>query len=102
MALQYIVILLLKALIAFEVFLFFAAHLLLTRRAIFFRCSPVLLLCVFDPYNVFTGKIGVNSGIHAWEFIWEGPLGTVACVGLATMYDYNFCILRSSPVKTYV
>ncbi|EJW89064.1 F-box/SPRY domain-containing protein 1 [Wuchereria bancrofti] len=37
------------------------------------------------------GKIGVNSGIHAWEFTWEGPLGTVACIGLATKYAALHC-----------
>ncbi|ODN01292.1 F-box/SPRY domain-containing protein 1 [Orchesella cincta] len=30
------------------------------------------------------GKIGFNRGRHAWEIIWEGPLGTVAVVGVAT------------------
>lgn len=30
------------------------------------------------------GKIGFRSGRHAWEIIWEGPLGTVAVVGIAT------------------
>ncbi|EFO22851.1 F-box/SPRY domain-containing protein 1 [Loa loa] len=37
------------------------------------------------------GKIGVNSGIHAWEFMWEGPLGTVACIGLATKHAALHC-----------
>lgn len=27
---------------------------------------------------------GFNRGRHAWEIIWEGPLGTVAVVGVAT------------------
>jgi F-box protein 45 len=27
---------------------------------------------------------GFSKGRHAWEVIWEGPLGTVAVVGIAT------------------
>nr|CAG4646393.1 EOG090X092A [Macrothrix elegans] len=30
------------------------------------------------------GKIGFSQGRHAWEVMWEGPLGTVAVVGIAT------------------
>ncbi len=30
------------------------------------------------------GRRGFQSGRHAWEVWWEGPLGTVAVVGLAT------------------
>jgi len=30
------------------------------------------------------GKIGFDSGRHAWEILWQGPLGTVAMVGVAT------------------
>lgn len=30
------------------------------------------------------GKIGFREGRHAWEVMWEGPLGTVAVVGVAT------------------
>lgn len=30
------------------------------------------------------GKIGFHQGRHAWEVIWEGPLGTVAVVGIST------------------
>ncbi|XP_014203528.1 F-box/SPRY domain-containing protein 1 isoform X2 [Copidosoma floridanum] len=30
------------------------------------------------------GKIGFRHGRHAWEIIWEGPLGTVAVIGIAT------------------
>lgn len=30
------------------------------------------------------GKIGFNQGRHAWEVMWEGPLGTVAVVGIST------------------
>ncbi|VDD86347.1 unnamed protein product [Enterobius vermicularis] len=37
------------------------------------------------------GKKGVNSGMHAWEFVWEGPLGTVACIGVATKYAALHC-----------
>ncbi|XP_013133696.1 PREDICTED: F-box/SPRY domain-containing protein 1 [Papilio polytes] len=29
-------------------------------------------------------KIGFYHGRHAWEVIWEGPLGTVAVVGIST------------------
>ena len=29
------------------------------------------------------GKIGFRTGRHCWEVWWEGPLGTVAVVGLA-------------------
>ena len=29
-------------------------------------------------------KIGFRSGRHAWEVVWEGPLGTVAVIGIAT------------------
>lgn len=30
------------------------------------------------------GKLGFRHGRHAWEVIWEGPLGTVAVIGIAT------------------
>lgn len=30
------------------------------------------------------GKIGFRSGRHVWEIWWEGPLGTVAVIGVAT------------------
>ena len=30
------------------------------------------------------GKIGFRSGRHCWEVWWEGPLGTVAMIGLKT------------------
>ncbi|XP_071548300.1 F-box/SPRY domain-containing protein 1 isoform X2 [Panulirus ornatus] len=30
------------------------------------------------------GKLGFRSGRHAWEVVWEGPLGTVAVIGIAT------------------
>lgn len=30
------------------------------------------------------GKIGFRQGRHAWEVIWEGPLGTVAVIGVST------------------
>lgn len=30
------------------------------------------------------GKIGFRQGRHAWEVIWDGPLGTVAVVGIST------------------
>ncbi|KHN78688.1 F-box/SPRY domain-containing protein 1 [Toxocara canis] len=37
------------------------------------------------------GKIGVSNGIHAWEFIWEGPLGTVACIGVGSKHAALHC-----------
>merc|ERR1712032_848837 len=37
------------------------------------------------------GKIGFRSGRHAWEVIWEGPLGTVAVIGIATKDAPNMC-----------
>ena len=30
------------------------------------------------------GRLGFRHGRHAWEVIWEGPLGTVAVIGIAT------------------
>jgi len=41
-------------------------------------------------YNIATSKTlklhfsGFSHGRHAWEVMWEGPLGTVAVVGIAT------------------
>ena len=32
------------------------------------------------------GKIGFRTGRHCWEVWWEGPLGTVAMIGLATQH----------------
>lgn len=29
-------------------------------------------------------KIGFRDGRHAWEVCWQGPLGTVAVVGIST------------------
>lgn len=37
------------------------------------------------------GSVGVKSGVHAWEIIWEGPLGTVAIVGIATRHAALHC-----------
>ena len=37
------------------------------------------------------GKIGFRHGRHAWEVIWEGPLGTVAVIGIATKEAPNQC-----------
>uniref|UniRef100_A0A914VTC8 F-box/SPRY domain-containing protein 1 n=1 Tax=Plectus sambesii TaxID=2011161 RepID=A0A914VTC8_9BILA len=37
------------------------------------------------------GKMGVSTGYHAWELAWEGPLGTVAVVGLATRHAALQC-----------
>ncbi len=36
-------------------------------------------------------KIGFNQGRHAWECWWEGPLGTVAVVGVATKHAALQC-----------
>jgi len=33
---------------------------------------------------LYSDFIGYSRGRHAWEVIWEGPLGTVAVVGVAT------------------
>ena len=30
------------------------------------------------------GKLGFKQGRHCWEVVWEGPLGTIAVIGLAT------------------
>lgn len=32
------------------------------------------------------GKVGFYQGRHAWEVIWEGPLGTVAVIGVSTIH----------------
>lgn len=37
------------------------------------------------------GKIGFRHGRHAWEVIWEGPLGTVAVIGIATKEASLLC-----------
>ncbi|GMR42026.1 hypothetical protein PMAYCL1PPCAC_12221, partial [Pristionchus mayeri] len=37
------------------------------------------------------GKRGVSSGVHAYEITWEGPLGTVAVVGVATKHAALHC-----------
>lgn len=37
------------------------------------------------------GKIGFTSGRHAWEVVWEGPLGTVAVVGIASEESVMQC-----------
>uniref|UniRef100_A0A914CH92 F-box/SPRY domain-containing protein 1 n=1 Tax=Acrobeloides nanus TaxID=290746 RepID=A0A914CH92_9BILA len=37
------------------------------------------------------GKIGVSTGVHAWEIVWEGPLGTVAVIGVATKHAAMQC-----------
>ncbi|XP_071501323.1 F-box/SPRY domain-containing protein 1-like [Diadema setosum] len=37
------------------------------------------------------GKKGFNEGRHAWEVWWEGPLGTVAVVGIATKHAPMQC-----------
>lgn len=30
------------------------------------------------------GKRGISKGVHAFDITWDGPLGTVAVVGIAT------------------
>lgn len=37
------------------------------------------------------GKIGFKTGRHCWEVWWEGPLGTVAMIGLATQNSSVQC-----------
>ncbi|XP_074658139.1 F-box/SPRY domain-containing protein 1-like [Tubulanus polymorphus] len=37
------------------------------------------------------GKIGFKNGRHCWEIWWEGPLGTVAVIGIATKKAPNQC-----------
>ena len=37
------------------------------------------------------GKIGFKNGRHAWEVVWEGPLGTVAVIGVATEENIMQC-----------
>lgn len=46
---------------------------------IFFCRNPVA-----QSTDACRGKIGFHQGRHAWEVIWEGPLGTVAVVGIST------------------
>ncbi|CAD6188326.1 unnamed protein product [Caenorhabditis auriculariae] len=38
------------------------------------------------------GKRGISSGVHAFDIVWEGPLGTVAVVGFATKHAALHCI----------
>ncbi|CAI4230591.1 unnamed protein product [Auanema sp. JU1783] len=37
------------------------------------------------------GKIGISQGIHAFNLVWEGPLGTVAVIGIATRHAALHC-----------
>lgn len=37
------------------------------------------------------GKVGVSQGVHAFDITWEGPLGTVAVVGVATRHAALHC-----------
>ncbi|KAI6235011.1 F-box/SPRY domain-containing protein 1 [Aphelenchoides besseyi] len=37
------------------------------------------------------GKIGVSTGVHAFQITWKGPLGTVAVVGVATKHAALHC-----------
>lgn len=34
-------------------------------------------------------KKGFKRGRHCWEIWWDGPLGTVAVIGLATQFVFN-------------
>ncbi|CAI5445444.1 unnamed protein product [Caenorhabditis angaria] len=38
------------------------------------------------------GKRGVSHGVHAFDIIWEGPLGTVAVIGFATKHAALHCV----------
>lgn len=50
-----------------------------TKINYFFCRNPVA-----QSTDACRGKIGFHQGRHAWEVIWEGPLGTVAVVGIST------------------
>merc|ERR1740122_502058 len=41
--------------------------------------------------SVPTSKAKLKAFYHAWEVIWEGPLGTVAVIGIATKEAPNQC-----------
>lgn len=47
-------------------------------------CSPTQRNPVAQSTDGSRGKIGFSQGRHAWEVMWEGPLGTVAVVGIST------------------
>uniref|UniRef100_A0AC35TNJ6 F-box/SPRY domain-containing protein 1 n=1 Tax=Rhabditophanes sp. KR3021 TaxID=114890 RepID=A0AC35TNJ6_9BILA len=46
---------------------------------------------VAQSTDAIRGKMGVNAGIHAWQFTWIGPLGTVAMIGIATKHATLHC-----------
>lgn len=57
----------------------------------YYLYSLIILLSSFDCRNPVAqstdaarSKIGFRQGRHAWEVIWEGPLGTVAVIGIST------------------
>lgn len=44
-------------------------------------------------------KRGFQQGRHAWEVWWEGPLGTVAVIGVATRYGAFNSLVEDSELK---
>ncbi|CCD65729.1 F-box/SPRY domain-containing protein 1 [Caenorhabditis elegans] len=38
------------------------------------------------------GKRGISKGVHAFDITWDGPLGTVAVVGIATKHAALHCV----------
>ena len=51
------------------------------------------------------GKLGFRNGRHCWEVWWEGPLGTVAVVGIATkaapMQSHGYVALLGSDQESW-
>ena len=44
----------------------------------------IISITIFLLLNIKFPLPGFSHGRHAWEVMWEGPLGTVAVVGIAT------------------
>lgn len=57
--------------------------------------QQIFMYCLRNPVAQSTdacrGKIGFRHGRHAWEIIWDGPLGTVAVIGIATIKASLLC-----------
>lgn len=51
------------------------------------------------------GKVGFYQGRHAWEVFWQGPLGTVAVVGIATkealLQSHGYLALVGSDTESW-